>query len=64
VYSAKQLLYKALILFIDKKNGKLKMCIDHRALKKKTIKNNYPLPHIVDLLDRLNGYQYYNQIDF
>ncbi len=38
--------------------------IDYHALNKITIKNNYPLPHIVDVLDQLNGYQYYSQIDF
>jgi hypothetical protein len=51
-------------LFIDKKDSKLKTCIDYWALDKITIKNNYPLPRIVNLLDQLNGYQYYNQIDF
>jgi len=34
------------------------------CLEKKTIKNNYPLSHIVDLLYQLNGYKYYSQIDF
>jgi hypothetical protein len=39
------------------------MCIDYRALNKIIIKNNYPLPHIDDLLDRLNGAKYFIWID-
>jgi hypothetical protein len=37
------------ILFVDKKDNKLKMCIDYHAFNKIMIKNNYPLPHIDDL---------------
>ncbi len=37
------------ILFMDKKDEKLRMCIDYRSLNKITIKNNYPLPQIDDL---------------
>ena len=36
--------YEALVLFVDKKDGKLCMCIDYRAFNKVTIKNSYPLP--------------------
>jgi hypothetical protein len=43
--------YEALILFVDKKDGKLNMCIDYRDLNKITIKNNYPMPYIDNLLD-------------
>jgi hypothetical protein len=51
-------------LFVDKKDGKLRMCIDYLALNKITIKNNYFMLHIDDLLDQLNGAKYFNQIDF
>ncbi len=50
-------------MFIDKKDGKLKMCIDYCALNKITIKKNYSLFHIDDLLDQLNGAKYFNRID-
>ena len=36
--------YGALVFFVDKKDGKLQMYIDYRALNKIAIKNNYPLP--------------------
>jgi hypothetical protein len=57
-------LYGAPILFIDKKDGKLKICNDYCALNKITIKNNYLLPHINDILDQLNEAKYFSQIDF
>ncbi len=57
------MLYGALVLFVDKKDGKLNMCIDYCALNKITIKKK-PLLHIEDLLDQFNGATYFNQIDF
>ena len=55
--------YGAPVLFVDKKGGKLRMCVDYRALNKITIKNNYPLPRIDDLFDRLAGAKYFSRID-
>ncbi len=43
---------------MDQKDKKLHMCIDYRTLNKIMIKNNYPLPWINDLFDRLNGAWY------
>jgi hypothetical protein len=52
VYLAKQIALGGIrILFIDKKDGELKMCIDYYALNKIKVKYNYPLPRIDDLLD-------------
>jgi hypothetical protein len=48
---------------MDKKNNKLKMCIDYHALNKITIKNNYFLSRINNLLDWFNGARYFNQVD-
>ena len=39
------------------------MCIDYRALNQVTVKNNYPLPRIDDLLDRLTGAKCFSRID-
>ncbi|KAA3484197.1 DNA/RNA polymerases superfamily protein [Gossypium australe] len=41
------------ILFVKKKDGSLRLCIDYKQLNKVTIKNKYPLPHIDDLFDQL-----------
>ncbi|GJT08760.1 hypothetical protein Tco_0843222 [Tanacetum coccineum] len=43
----------ALVLFVKKKDGSFKMCIDYRELNKLTVKNHYPLPRIDDLFDQL-----------
>jgi len=51
------------ILFVPKKNGKLRMCVDYRQLNSITIKNRYPLPLIDDLRDRLLGAQWFTALD-
>nr|GEV17001.1 putative reverse transcriptase domain-containing protein [Tanacetum cinerariifolium] len=53
----------ALILFVKKKDGSFRMCIDYRELNKLTVKNRYPLPRIDDLFDQLQGSSVYSQID-
>lgn len=55
--------YGAPILFVTKKDGSLRMCIDYRALNKITIKNRYPLPRTDDLLDQLHGAKIFSKID-
>ncbi|GJP70425.1 hypothetical protein CLOP_g1368, partial [Closterium sp. NIES-67] len=55
--------YGAPILFVNKKGGGLRMCVDYRALNKITIKNRYPLPRIEDLFDRLQGAQWFSALD-
>ncbi len=55
--------YGAPILFTDKKDGGLRMCIDYRALNKLTIKNRYPLPRIDDLLDAAQGAKVFSSLD-
>ncbi|GJY06079.1 putative reverse transcriptase domain-containing protein [Tanacetum coccineum] len=51
------------ILFLKKKDGSFRMCIDYRELIKLTIKNRYPLPRIDDLFDQLQGSQFFSKID-
>jgi hypothetical protein len=55
--------YGAPILFVPKKNGKLRMCIDYRALNKITVKNRYPLPRIDELMDQLHGATTFSKLD-
>ncbi len=55
--------YGAPVLFVHKKDGMLRMCVDYRALNKATVKNRYPLPQIDDLFDRLSGTKVFSRID-
>ncbi len=55
--------FGAPVLFVVKKDGTLRMCVDYRRLNNATIKNKYPLPRIDDLLDRLNGARYFTALD-
>jgi hypothetical protein len=47
--------WAAPVLFVEKKDGTKRMCIDYRALNEVTVKNKYPLPRIEDLFDQLRG---------
>ncbi|GJZ60971.1 putative reverse transcriptase domain-containing protein [Tanacetum coccineum] len=51
------------VLFVKKKDGSFKMCIDYRELNKLTVKNRYPLLRIDDLFDQLQGSSVYSKID-
>ncbi|KAA3477530.1 RNA-directed DNA polymerase-like protein [Gossypium australe] len=53
----------ALVLFVKKRNGTMRMCIDYRQLNKVTINNKYPLPRIDDLFDQLKGATIFSKID-
>ena len=55
--------FGAPVLFVHKKEGTLRLCVDYRALNKITIKNRYPLPRIEELMDRLAGAKYFSKID-
>ncbi|KAG8483128.1 hypothetical protein CXB51_022047 [Gossypium anomalum] len=51
------------VLFVKKKDGSMRLCIDYRQLNKVTIKNKYPLPRINDLFDQLKGATVFSKID-
>ena len=51
------------VLFVKKKDGSLRLCIDYRQLNRVTIRNQYPLPRIDELFDQLHGSRVYSKID-
>ena len=51
------------VLFVKKKDGTMRMCIDYRQLNKVMVKNKYPLPRIDDLFDQLQGAALFSKID-
>src|SRR5579859_5793441 len=55
--------YEAPVLFVKKKDGSLRMCIDYRALNPQTVKNRYALPCIDELLDQLFDARKFSKID-
>jgi hypothetical protein len=56
-------LWHAPVIFIRKKDGLWRLCIDYRQLNKATIKNQYPLPRIDDLFDQMKGATVFSKID-
>lgn len=55
--------YASPIILVKKKTGEHRMCVDFRALNKKTVKEHYPMPRIEDQIDSLAGFQYYTTLD-
>jgi hypothetical protein len=53
----------ALVLFVNKKDGRLRLCTNFRQLNKVTVKNKYPLPRIDDLFDQLKNVKIFSKID-
>ena len=55
--------YGAPVLFVPKKDGRWRMCVDYRALNRQTIRDRYPLPRIDDFLDRLGKARHFTTLD-
>jgi hypothetical protein len=55
--------WATLDLFVEKKDGTTRMCMDYRVLNEVTIKNKYPLPRIEDMFDQLKGASVFSKID-
>ncbi|KAG8473004.1 hypothetical protein CXB51_034923 [Gossypium anomalum] len=51
------------VLFVKKKDGSMRLCVDYRQLNKVTIKKKYLLPRIDDLFDQLKGVTWFSKID-
>jgi hypothetical protein len=51
------------VLFVQKKDGSQRMCVDYRSLSDVTVKNKYPLPRIEDLFDQMRGARVSSKID-
>lgn len=55
--------YASPVIVVPKKNGELRLCVDYRALNKKTYKDKYPMPLIEDQVDNLSGQEYFTTLD-
>lgn len=55
--------YASPIVLVKKKNNDYRLCVDYRALNKKTVKDRYPMPVIDDQLDRLSGNRFFTSLD-
>ncbi|KAL0556163.1 hypothetical protein IC582_004673 [Cucumis melo] len=51
------------VLFIKKKDGSMRLCINYRELNKVIVQNKYPLPRIGDLFDQLQRATVFSKID-
>nr|GEZ45979.1 transposon Ty3-G Gag-Pol polyprotein [Tanacetum cinerariifolium] len=63
IYKTQLFTLGAPVLFIKKKDGSFRMCINYHEQNKLTMKNHYPLPRIDDLFDQLQGSSVYSKID-
>ena len=55
--------WRAPVIFVEKKDGTQRMCVDYRPLNEVTMKNKYPLPRIEDWFDQLKGAKVFSKID-
>jgi hypothetical protein len=55
--------WEAPVIFVKKKDGSLRLCIDYRDLNRDIVKNRYPIPPIDDLFDQMKGPTIFSKID-
>ena len=51
------------MLFVKRKAGLLRLCVNYQQLNKVIVKNKYPLPQTDDLFDQLQGAQCFSKVD-
>ena len=56
-------LWASPVVLVRKKNGKLRMCVDYRAINQRTVKDSYALPRIDEIFDSLQGAKYLTTLD-
>ena len=61
--SSQRLTLDLAVVMVKKKDGTLRMCIDFKELKNKTIKNKYPITRIDELMDELHGAKFFSNIN-
>ena len=55
--------WSAPVIMIPKKDGSRRMCIDYKKLNEVTLQENWPIPRVLDILDRLGGSTWFSAID-
>lgn len=63
IIQTSSILFASPVVLVKTMDGTMRMCIDYRALNKKTIKNRYPIPRVDELIDELHGAVYFSKID-